>query len=157
MMIDTTTIKVGDKVRLRNGQVHTVMDIKIDGHIDYPVDITFVGKEKYRTSYAPSGKFWVGRKDPWDIVEIIPVEASTSSRDGLGSHSHSFILEKPKKQYVWKATVQYHGSKDGGWSREINEVHYFTDPTCMESLSKLAFDNCGSITVERYELLQRKE
>lgn len=156
-MIDTTKIKVGDKVRLRNGSIKTVMEIKIDGHIDYPVDITFVGKKGYRTSYAPSGKFYVGRKDPWDILEINPAETSTSISGGLGSHSHSFILEKPKEQYVWKATVQYHGSKDGGWSRDINEVHYFTDPTCMESLSKLAFDNYGSITVERYELLQQKD
>lgn len=75
-MIDTTTIKVGDKVRLRNGSIKTVMEIKIDGHIDYPVDITFVGKKGYRTSYAPSGKFYVGRKDPWDILEIIPAETS---------------------------------------------------------------------------------
>ena len=75
-MIDATKIKVGDKVLLRNGQVRTVMEIKIDDHLEYPVNITFVGKDGYRTSYAPSGKFWVDRKDPWDILEINPAKTS---------------------------------------------------------------------------------
>ena len=43
MMIDTTTIKVGDKVRLRNGQVHTVMDIKIDGKLPYNIMVRKMG------------------------------------------------------------------------------------------------------------------
>ena len=156
-MIDATKIKVGDKVRLRNGEVKTV-SIVTKNSSNYPVLITFDDDLIRKISYTKTGNWrYGGFEDLEDILEIIPVEASTSIRDGLGSHSHSFILEKPKEKYVWKATVQYHGSKDGGWSREINEVHYFTDPTCMESLSKLAFDNYGSITVERYELLQQKD
>ena len=150
-MIDATTIKVGDKVRLRNGEVQIVTECRwhYAHETKYPVVVN-------GTSYTSKG-FYSQLASDYDILEIIPVEASTSIRDGLGSHSHSFISEEPKGKYVWKATVQYHGSKDGGWSREINEVHYFTDPTCMESLSKLAFDNYGSITVERYELLQQKD
>ena len=73
MNVDATKIKVGDKVRLRNGDVLTVTVVNLLDHPTYPVEVCWVGSGY---AYTRDGVYWEGEEDPRDIVEIIPAEAS---------------------------------------------------------------------------------
>ena len=71
-MIDATKIKVGDTVRLRNGEVKTVSTVtKATGH--YPVGITFDDDLIRHIAYTNTGNWrYGGFEDLEDILEIIP-------------------------------------------------------------------------------------
>ena len=70
MSVDATKIKVGDKVRLRNGDVKTVTEVKHQDDYTYPVDV-FWGSDE--VEYTRDGFYWYDREpDHRDIVEIIP-------------------------------------------------------------------------------------
>ena len=69
--IDTTKIKAGDKVRLRNGEVKTVSTVtKISG--PYPVRITFNDDSNIRYTNTGNWLYNSSGEEPWDILEIIP-------------------------------------------------------------------------------------
>ena len=71
--IDATKIEVGDKVRLRNGETHTVTDVSHLVDDTYPVEVVWVGGG---CTYTRDGFYWEGYEDYRDIVEIIPAETS---------------------------------------------------------------------------------
>ena len=71
--MDTREIKVGDKIRLRNGNVKTVTKVDITDCDIYPVDV-FWGSDEF-VSYTQDGFYWHDREpDHRDIVEVIPAE-----------------------------------------------------------------------------------
>jgi len=73
MNVDATKIKVGDKVRLRNGDVLTVTVVNLLDHPTYPVEVCWVGSGY---AYTRDGVYWEGDEDDRDIVEITPAETS---------------------------------------------------------------------------------
>ena len=71
--IDATKIRVGDKVRLRNGAVKTVTELALTGEDAYPVEV-FWGTAKI--AYTVDGLEWMHEQHDRDILEIIPAETS---------------------------------------------------------------------------------
>ena len=75
--MDTTTIKVGDKVRLRNGSVKTVTAVfHTDPMVDdnYPASVCW---EDGSADYTKAGRYWGDDSlDDRDILEVIPAETS---------------------------------------------------------------------------------
>ena len=82
-MIDATKIKVGDKVRLRNGEVKTVSTVT-ENSGNYPVGITFNDDHIRHIAYTDTGNWrYGGFEDLEDIVEINPAEASEKTTDDI--------------------------------------------------------------------------
>ena len=69
--MDTTKIRVGDKIRLRNGDVKTVADVEPQNDPTYP---RFVDWEDGCEDYTKDGLYMPDSEYPLDIVEIIPAE-----------------------------------------------------------------------------------
>ena len=87
--MDATKIKVGDKVRLRNGAIEAVTNVDLTGCDIYPVDV-FWGSDEF-VSYTQDGFYWHDRDpDDRDIVEIILAETSeeTAQDDIVVKPSH---------------------------------------------------------------------
>ena len=74
MSVDATKIKVGDKVRLRNGWVHTVTEVGPQNDFTYPVEVCWLGGGYVYRYYTRDGLYWADKQDGLDIVEIIPAE-----------------------------------------------------------------------------------
>ena len=92
--IDATKIRVGDKVRLRNGEVKTVIDFNHRHHDDmYPVEVCWSGDG---CTYTWDGLYWKDEVDPRDILEILPAETSEETTDDIvvkPSHYTQFKIE----------------------------------------------------------------
>lgn len=71
MSVDATKIKVGDKVRLRNGVLRTVENIEEDDHETWPFEILYEGCRS-AIEYTSAGRYWPMESDDMDILEIIP-------------------------------------------------------------------------------------
>jgi hypothetical protein len=93
--MDATKIKVGDKVRLRNGAIEAVTNVDLTGCDIYPVDV-FWGSDEF-VSYTQDGFYWHDRDpDDRDIVEIIPAELDEAPQDDIvnqPSHYTQFKIE----------------------------------------------------------------
>lgn len=116
MSVDTTTIKVGDKVRLRNGEVKTVSHITKNSS-SYPVLITFDDDLIRNISYTKTGNWrYSGFEDHEDILEIIPAETSeeTPKKEPNGEKVNLFEAE------VGDTVIHEDGSK--GTIKEIMKV-----------------------------------
>ena len=74
--MDATKIKVGDKIRLRNGDVKTVTDVKHQDDATFPV---YVCWNSDCETYTPECNVWVAAADELDILEIIPAEVLEKS------------------------------------------------------------------------------
>lgn len=72
MSVDATKIKVGDKVRLRNGWVHTVTEVGLQNDLTYSVEVCWLGGGYAYRYYTRDGLYWADKQDGLDIVEIIP-------------------------------------------------------------------------------------
>jgi hypothetical protein len=91
--MDTTKIKVGDKVRLRNGAVETVTELTLTGEDVYPVEVFWGTAE---IAYTVDGLEWLHEQHDRDIVEIIPAETSEETTDDIvvkPSHYTQFKIE----------------------------------------------------------------
>ena len=72
--MDATKIKVGNKIRLRNGSVKRVTAVTFqDDDTSYPVTIYWGDGDK---DYTEDGLFWEHNIHSLDILEIIPAEIS---------------------------------------------------------------------------------
>ena len=80
MSVDAKKIKVGDKIRLRNGEVRTVTNVDLRECSTYPVDVCLERVMIY--TYTRDGFYWKDLGDDKDIVEIIPVETSEEKPNG---------------------------------------------------------------------------
>ena len=78
MSVDATKIKVGDKIRLRNGEVRTVNSCSIKVNSKYPVRVGYEEDYDRIVEYTDKGFYWSSSaadpqpEDSEDIVEIIP-------------------------------------------------------------------------------------
>ena len=93
--IDATKIKVGDKVRLRNGLVKRVTEVTFqDFTTSYPVTIEWGDGDK---DYTVDGVYWVHNIHNLDILEVIPAETSEEApQDDIvvrPSHYTQFPIE----------------------------------------------------------------
>lgn len=71
MKIDLSTLKIGDQVKFRNGNIDTVLGIKCNESELYSY-ILFLNNHEHITTYCKNGRYIIDRKDSTDIVEIIP-------------------------------------------------------------------------------------
>ena len=92
--MDTTKIKVGDKIRLRNGAIEVVTNVDLTGCDIYPVDV-FWGSDEL--AYTQEGFYWHDHEpDDRDILEIIPAETSEETTDDIvvkPSHYTQYKIE----------------------------------------------------------------
>ena len=92
--MDATKIKVGDTVRLRNGDTLTVTEVK---HLDdekYPVEVCWVGRGNI---YTRDGVYLEGDEDDRDILEIIPNGSNIqeSGSESMNGTERDDIVVKP--------------------------------------------------------------
>ena len=105
--MDATQIKVGDKIRLRNGETHTVTDITTQEYSTYPVDVCWGSGE---IAYTRGGLYWEDDEDPRDILEIIPAETSEETpisipvgfKEAMGLTDEDYPVESPQDDIVVK-------------------------------------------------------
>ena len=105
--MDATKIKVGDKVRLRNGETRTVTKVDVTGVDHYSVNVSWEG---YGSAYTRDGFYWEDDEDPRDIVEILPAETSEDAlpnpclevRSRRWSPSRDDIVVKPSHYTQFK-------------------------------------------------------
>lgn len=84
--MDTTNLKVGDKVRLRNGEIQTITHVSVSDSVLWPVEVYWQGN---RHAYTTDGCFWEnGKEDYRDIVDIIPAEPPEKTTDDPINPSH---------------------------------------------------------------------
>lgn len=84
--MDTTKIKVGDKILLRNGDIQTITHVSVSDSVTWPVEVYW---QDNGHAYTADGFFWEnGDEDSRDIVDIIPAEPPEKPTDDPINPSH---------------------------------------------------------------------
>ena len=96
--MDTTELKVGDKIRLRNGETHTVTEYRWrKGYEDYPVVVN-------GETYTAEGAFCRTMDSGLDIAEIIPSGSNSeeSAPESRNDPERDDIVVKPSHYTQFK-------------------------------------------------------